>query len=237
METKKIYEQMSLVLLDIEAVAKSRTNTQGQGYKFRGIDDVYNTIHEVLAKHKVFAVPTVLSRSREERQSKSGGNLIYTIVEVKYTFYATDGSSVESVTVGEAMDSGDKSCNKAMSAAHKYCLLQTFCIPTEDEKDTETQTHHVLPKSRPMVSAPAKKDPNALATENQRKMIWAKIKTELRLDDDDARAFIVNATGKQASKDLVSGDVEKVLTMIATSKAAASANVGDAWEEDAEFPA
>ena len=49
------------------------------------------------------------------------------------------------------MDSGDKSCNKAMSAAQKYAFLQVFCIPTEDPpsepKDTEGQTHEVSPLS------------------------------------------------------------------------------------------
>jgi hypothetical protein len=48
--------------------------------------------------------------------------------------------------IGEAMDSGDKSANKAMSAAQKYALLQVFCIPTEEPKDTENETHTVEPK-------------------------------------------------------------------------------------------
>jgi hypothetical protein len=66
---------------------------------------------------------------------------------MKFTAYAEDGSSVESVTIGEAMDSGDKSMNKAMSTAYKYALMQIFCIPTEEDKDTENQTHEVAPKS------------------------------------------------------------------------------------------
>ncbi len=44
-------------------------------------------------------------------------------------------------TYGEAMDSGDKSTNKAMSAAYKYAAMQAFCIPTEGDHDTENQTH------------------------------------------------------------------------------------------------
>jgi len=30
-----------------------------------------------------------------------------------------------------------------MSVAYKYALMQIFCIPTEEEKDTECQTHEV----------------------------------------------------------------------------------------------
>ena len=52
----------------------------------------------------------------------------------------TDGSSVETVNVGEAMDSGDKGFNKAMSIALKYSLLQMFLIPTEEQKDPDATT-------------------------------------------------------------------------------------------------
>jgi len=33
-------------------------------------------------------------------------------------------------------------------AAHKYCLLQAFCIPTDEQKDPDYQTHDVQPKSK-----------------------------------------------------------------------------------------
>jgi hypothetical protein len=49
--------------------------------------------------------------------------------------------------IGEAMDSGDKSSNKAMSVAHKYAFLQVFAIPTEEQKDPDGETHEPLPKN------------------------------------------------------------------------------------------
>jgi hypothetical protein len=64
-----------------------------------------------------------------------------TLLPLSIAFVADDGSSVECVTVGEAMDSGDKSSNKAMSAAMKYALLEVFCVPTEDDNDTENHSH------------------------------------------------------------------------------------------------
>ncbi len=136
----EIFKKIPLVMAEIGAIGKTRNNPQ-QGYKFRGIDEVYNAVNHALAKHEVFCAPTVLKMAREERQTKSGGTLLYTILDVKYTFYAADGSSFECVTVGEAMDSGDKSCNKAMSAAQKYAFFQVFSIPTEEPKDSEDETH------------------------------------------------------------------------------------------------
>jgi len=91
-------------------------------------------------------VPSVIGETREERQSKNGGAMLYTILRVQFEFIADDGSTFKAITVGEAMDSGDKSANKAMSAALKYALLQVFCIPTEEDNDTENHSPDPLPK-------------------------------------------------------------------------------------------
>jgi len=141
-----IYEKIPLVMKEIGVIEKTEKNKE-QNYSFRGIDNLYNAINQVLARHGVFCVPTAGEMTREERKSSRGNTLLYTILRMKYTFYATDGSSLDAHTVGEAMDSGDKSCNKAMSAAQKYAFLQVFCIPTEEPKDTENETHEVAPKN------------------------------------------------------------------------------------------
>lgn len=134
-----IYKKIPAIIGDVGAIEKSRVN-KIQNYSFRGIDDVYAAIQPLLHKHEVFYVPEIIKEFREERPAKNGGTLIYTILSVKFTFYASDGSFVTASTIGEAMDSGDKSSNKAMSAALKYALLQVFCIPTEEDKDTENSS-------------------------------------------------------------------------------------------------
>ena len=141
-----IYESISAVMRDCGFVSKNDKNPQ-QGYKYRGIDAVMNALNPALIKNKVFVVPEVLDQSREERQTSKGGLLIYSVVRVRYTFYAEDGSSVCAIVIGEAMDSGDKSMNKAMSAAFKYACFQTFCIPTEEMKDSEADDPHPIPKT------------------------------------------------------------------------------------------
>lgn len=142
----EIYGLIPKVAKDIGAIRKEGQNEQ-QGYQFRGIDDIYQEAQSAFIAHGIFSVPRVLDMKREERKTKSGGTLLYTVLTVKYTFYAPDGSSVECITMGEAMDSGDKSCNKAMSAAHKYAILQVFTIPTKEPKDTESETHEVAAKT------------------------------------------------------------------------------------------
>ena len=156
MEKKLIYERIAAIMKDVGAIGKNQTNKQ-QGFKYRGIDDAYNALQPLLAKHEVFTLPEVLEERSEERASKSGGVLIYRILKIQYTFYTVDGSSVCCIVVGEGMDSGDKAANKAMAVGHKYALLQTFCIPTEDMPDPDAETHEVAPKKQTQKTEPESK--------------------------------------------------------------------------------
>ena len=127
-------------------IVKDKRNSQGSGYNFRGIDDVYNAIAPLLAKHGLCILPRVLARECVERTSKQGGALFYITVEAEFDFVsAEDGTKHTVKTFGEAMDSGDKATNKAMSAAYKYACFQAFSIPTESRDDADYQTHEVKP--------------------------------------------------------------------------------------------
>jgi hypothetical protein len=135
-----IHESINKIMQEMSPISKDSTNTM-QGYKFRGIDDVYNALQKLLARHGIFTVPSVLEFKTEERNTKSGGVNIYRVLTVEYTMYASDGSSIKGISLGEGFDAGDKSTSKAMSMAHKYFLFQTFMIPTEgqiDDSDKET---------------------------------------------------------------------------------------------------
>ena len=131
MENPKIYERLVAAMAEIGAIGKDKKNLQ-QGFMFRGIDQVMNELHPLLAKYGILVIPEVVETKREERLTKSGGTLIYTMHKVKYHFTATDGSEVCATLVGEGMDSADKSSNKAMAIAFKYACFQVFCIPTEE---------------------------------------------------------------------------------------------------------
>ena len=139
MENPKIYSSIINTMKSVGAVAKGEFNTYDK-YKFRGIDAVMNALGPAMRQNGIFCTPHVISHIQEARDSRKGEKLMYTIVHVEYTFYADDGSSVKADVYGEAMDRSDKSTNKAMSAAFKYALFQTFCIPTEDFIDTETES-------------------------------------------------------------------------------------------------
>ena len=133
-----VYQAINAVqkALTKTGIAKDRTAQQGANFKFRGIDDVYNALAPLLAANGLCILPRMLSRKRDERQSTAGKALFYVTVEAEFDFVsAEDGSRHVVKTFGEAMDSGDKATNKAMSAAYKYACLQAFSIPTEGDND------------------------------------------------------------------------------------------------------
>lgn len=134
-----IYESITAIMQEVPAIGKGKKNKE-QGFMYRGIDDVMNALQPLLSKHKIFVVPEVLEQKREERVTKKGTNMLYSLLKIRYTFFAEDGTSVEAVVIGEGMDTADKASNKAMAVALKYALFQVFCIPTEEMVDPDGET-------------------------------------------------------------------------------------------------
>ena len=140
-------------------IGKDRKNDQ-QGYKFRGIDDVYNALSALISEAKLCLLPRVTSRELTERQTQRGGVLFYVVCGVDFDLIsAVDGSKHTVHVIGEAMDSGDKATNKAMSAAYKYMAMQVFCIPTEGDNDADATTHVVKPVEKALPYMDLSKQP------------------------------------------------------------------------------
>jgi len=177
-----IYQAISNAMQEINPIAKEKENKE-QRFKYRGIDDVMNELHDILAKNKIFIYPEVINIQRQERASKSGGTLLYSILTIKYHFAHEDGSELCCVVIGEGMDSGDKASNKAMAIAYKYACIQVFCIPTEDMDDPDATTP---PNSTPKASNIQKPTKNDSAErENLGKLIGEILKT----NDPDGQPF------------------------------------------------
>jgi hypothetical protein len=142
-----VYKAIEKVMADLSKIGirKDKTNSQ-QGFKYRGVDDVMNELSALLPKHGLLILPRVTKREFVERVSGSGKPLFYTTLEIEYDFVSSEDGSKHTVgpMIGEAMDSGDKSANKAMAIAYKYVCFQAFCIPTEATADPDGEVHNVL---------------------------------------------------------------------------------------------
>ena len=148
MEIPKIYAAITAIMADVGFIAKAEKNVQ-QGFMFRGIDTVMNELHAIFAKHKVFILPEVVGCEEQWRATAKGSSMKHTKLTIRFHFVADDGSEVTVTNVGEAMDTGDKSVNKAMSIALKYALMQMLLIPTKEDKDPDRVTP---PETRSMTA-------------------------------------------------------------------------------------
>lgn len=192
----KVYAALAAIMGDISPVAKDQRNTQ-QGYNFRGIDDIYNAVNAIMAKHKVVAVPEVRDIKDGTFTNHKGTLFCTRIFTVCYTFYAEDGSCVSAIVVGEGHDTADKASNKAMAAAHKYALLQVFCIPTAEAKDSEADDRTRTGAEQALDRPPAR----------YIKMLGAF--TDIGWKEDQVMAKL----GKKSWKELTDADYEKALAI------------------------
>lgn len=192
--TGSIHMALAAIMRDMTAVAKARENT-AQGFKFRGIDDVYNELHPIFAAHGVVCLPLVDTISiAEAGRTKAGHPINRSVVTIGYRFSASDGSSVEAKMVGEGLDSADKATAKALSAAHKYLLLQTFLVPTSDIVDADYYPPTVNPREtlrNREIEAMQKimeqhEDDAALATSDEEKKRLLGLAAEMRCKIADA---------------------------------------------------
>lgn len=191
-------------------IAKEGENTQ-QNYKFRGIDQVYGALSPLLAKHGLCILPRIIERDMHERVtvkewqgSRKESVLFYVTVTAEFDFVSTkDGSCHVVRTYGEAMDSGDKATNKAMSAAYKYAAFMAFAIPTEGDNDADATTHEVaLPcitlKQEVMIEDKARE----VGADWPKFLEWCRVESIDQLPAKDFAAVMkaLNAKAKPAKK-------------------------------------
>ena len=145
-----IHQALQAVAQDISHIGKNQVNS-AQKFKFRGIDDVLNAIHEPLAKHGVAFIPsgiTILSET--ERTTKSGTTQFYVRAAVEYTIVGPSGDSIKSVVLAEASDMGDKVSSKLMSMAFKYLAFQVLSIPVAGMDDADNDTPEPIQAAAPI---------------------------------------------------------------------------------------
>ncbi len=202
METKLIFKKMSDVMREIGFVGKDQKN-QAQGFKFRGIDQFVNALYPALVKHGVFMAPECVGETHELKEVTRGSGKAgvdkHVHIQMAYTFYAEDGSSVRVGPIpAEGLDSGDKSTNKALSAALKYALIQTFSIPTEDMAEADFDSPEIGTSSKKDAKFPPAKEyaPKAESLASTMNVITGDSKPEpLKLLDEATKNLVVGLQG------------------------------------------
>ena len=173
MTVGKIYEKMAKVQAEVGAIEKNGKGPAAKGgFAFIKYEDVLDKIHALLVREGVILVPELSFYDNRVIEANNRQN-IYSRVEAKYTFVATqDGSSVTVSSVGEGSDIGsDTATRKAATQAMKIAFLHTFTIPNTDDgilldnegHENVDRTPTQSPAKKPGAKTPTKSvDSNAL---------------------------------------------------------------------------
>lgn len=195
MTERTIFRALSDVqsALSKQGIAKNQTNSH-QRYKFRGIDDVLNTLAPILSESGVLVIPSVVDKEIKVGATKNGGVSSHAIVTVEYTLYDRFGDSITHKAYGEAIDTSDKAINKAFTAAYKYFLFQAFCIPIDGIEDADLSEPEQAAVQVETVSAKTLQTLLTLCAERgievSKYVQWAKVSTIEEIPEERALSII-----------------------------------------------
>ncbi|WP_258020694.1 ERF family protein [Streptomyces anatolicus] len=126
---------------EIRAIAKGeKYDSFGTKFNFRGVDTVVNVFGPVTLKHGVNVMSSKVEATYGEKSTKSGGKMRECSVLVTWTIMGPMGDTLTLQTMGEALDTADKSTTKAQSVALRTLLLGFGLTPTHDQ-DPDADRH------------------------------------------------------------------------------------------------
>jgi len=141
-KTMNVHERICAVIAEMPGIGKGGRLQGSNGYAFRGIEQMTAALQPLFGKHGLHFVPNVLQfelvdlivNSKPWQEAR---------LLVAYRAYGADGDYVDiGPTLGIGRDNSDKAANKAMTAAFKYALLQTFGVSDRaDDGDSERVEH------------------------------------------------------------------------------------------------
>jgi len=127
------------IMAEVPDIPKTGRNNF-QNYDYVEESKVASTLRPLLAKHNVF-IFTSVENCTSEKIETTKGSTYKTHMYLKYTF--VDGDSGERQDVfwsAEANDTGDKGIWKCYTGAHKYLLLKTFNLGSDQDPELEETT-------------------------------------------------------------------------------------------------
>lgn len=134
-------QRIVAVMAAIGNIGKDGHNEQ-QGYDFRGIEHVAPAVRDAMIAHGLLCTP-IQSELLDaySNPTRSGGLMFTKVVRITYAFRSANDPDdvVLAQVLGEGGDTGDKSVSKALTAAYKYALVQTFCI-ADGQTDADRTT-------------------------------------------------------------------------------------------------
>lgn len=137
-ENKTLAAKIAAISKDLGAIKKGGHNTE-QKYDFIEYAAVSGKIRELLDKHGVAIIPSVIDHDRDDITSKYGAKGYHHTLKMHFTVINADDKDdkIEADWLGESSDYGDKGINKAETSGTKYFYMRLFNISEKSDSDNE----------------------------------------------------------------------------------------------------
>lgn len=142
---------VAAVMGEVRDLPKDGMNAE-QRYAFTSESAIANAVRPLLAKHQLSILPESVTVEHDAYQTKSGGTMNRVYAQVAYRMNHAAGETQMLASVGLGADSGDKAVAKALTAAYKSLLIQTFCLGrsgTDADESTPEEAAHPARQSSP----------------------------------------------------------------------------------------
>ena len=147
MNEMNIYQRIDAITAELAVVAKNLTVQTGKtgSYKAVGERDIIDAVKPLEHKYGVVSYPVsreILDDETLESESTYNGNTtkkttFYIKIRTKYRFVNIEKPEeyIETETISDGIDSGDKGGGKAMTYGDKYALMKVYKISTGEDPD------------------------------------------------------------------------------------------------------
>lgn len=135
---KSLAAKIAAISKDLGAIKKGGHNGE-QHYDFIEYAAVSGKIRELLDKHGVAIIPSVIDYERDDVKSQRGATGYHYTLKMHFVIINADDpqDKIESDWLGESTDWGDKGINKAETAGTKYFYMRTFNISEKSDADND----------------------------------------------------------------------------------------------------
>lgn len=138
---KNLWQRLQAVTAAMGRIPK-RGHNQHHNYYYATEADVAEHVRNALCEHGVVMLSSLAGLVDREVVTRNGKTETVVTATLEVTFFNADAPD-EKVAIrmaGSGQDGGDKAVMKAITAATKYAQLKTFCIPTGDDPEADTET-------------------------------------------------------------------------------------------------
>ena len=142
-----IYQRIDAITAELAVVAKNLTvqASKTSSYKAVGERDIIDAVKPLEHKYGVVSFPVsreILDDMMLESETTYNGNPVkkttfYIKIRTKYRFVNIEKPEeyIETETISDGIDSGDKGGGKAMTYGDKYALMKVYKISTGEDPD------------------------------------------------------------------------------------------------------